>query len=211
MGKTSVERLQYRTTVIGLIHLYNPMARNALDYRMLNSLEQILQNLAYNLSAAAVVITGSGNKAFSVGMADFGEKTGFPLPSLRAHLQRIIQQVKTFPIPTVAAINGYALDEGLELALACTCRISSEEAIISMLPRTEKPYEHLDQDSFSQDFDVITKDWGPIPKLITATEAVKLHLVDQIVPPTMLEEVALQWACQLGQRLTSPVMSDHDA
>ncbi|MCL5065243.1 MAG: enoyl-CoA hydratase/isomerase family protein [Firmicutes bacterium] len=210
MGKVSVERLQHRTTVIELIHLYNPMARNALDDRMLNSLEQILQNLTYNLSASAIVITGSGNKAFSVGVAAFAEKTEFPLLSIRAHLQRIIQQIKTSPIPTVAAINGYALAEGMELAQACTYRISSEEATLSILPGMEKSDEMLDQDSFSQDLDVMTQDWRTIPKLVTATEAVKLHLIDQVVPPAMLEAVVLQWASQLGQRRTLPVMSDHE-
>ena len=112
-----------------LITLDRPQALNALSSAVLRELAQAFDQVAES-DARALIVTGAGAKAFCAG-ADIKELTGRSLAEQRrdaAFGQAVLARLDTLPMPSVAAINGYAFGGGLELALACTFRIAAPAA-----------------------------------------------------------------------------------
>ncbi|HJX53739.1 MAG TPA: enoyl-CoA hydratase-related protein [Polyangia bacterium] len=114
--------------------LNRPEAGHALSRDSIESLRSELARLRGLPELAALVLTGTGRKAFCAG-ADLKERGGFSLAQTRAHLNRqsaLMDELAAFPRPTLAAINGAALGGGLELALACDIRIAVEGATLGL-------------------------------------------------------------------------------
>jgi enoyl-CoA hydratase len=104
---------------------------NALNFAMLDELSRALRRLDEDREVRAVILTGSGEKAFAAG-ADIAElaKLGSP-EEARAASQRgqaLTRQIERMRLPVIAAINGFALGGGCELAMACDIRIASDSA-----------------------------------------------------------------------------------
>ena len=107
-----------------------PSVLNALSSETLDELEATLRALGQDDGVRVVVITGAGEKAFVAG-ADIKELAQQTPTSGRAHAirgQQVFDLVENLGKPTIAAINGYALGGGCELAMACTLRIASDTA-----------------------------------------------------------------------------------
>ncbi len=120
---------------IGLITLNRPEVRNALNGQVLEDLRSALAELRGNEDVGAVVFTGAGEKAFAAG-ADIGElRMRTMLDALSSAMQAFYDEIEDFEKPTIAAVNGYALGGGCELAMACDIRIASENARFG-LPET---------------------------------------------------------------------------
>ena len=114
---------------LALVTIDRPAARNALDDETLAGLEGAFSALGTDRSVRAVILTGTG-KAFAAG-ADVKEMVGFGPLEARAYAQRgqrVFTLIEEFPHPVLAAVNGYALGGGLELAMACDLRIASDTA-----------------------------------------------------------------------------------
>ncbi len=114
-----------RQDEFALITLDRPEALNALSAAVLRELAQAFEQVAAS-DTRALIITGAGAKAFCAG-ADIKELTGRSLSEQRrdaAFGQAVLARLDTLPMPSIAAINGYAFGGGLELALACTFRIA---------------------------------------------------------------------------------------
>ena len=113
---------------IGVLTLNRPEALNALSHPLMDRLEEALNHFESDDSVRVVVIAGS-EKAFAAG-ADISEMEGLSAAQMRAdpHLSRW-DKVSSFSKPTIAAISGYALGGGCELALACDLRVASETAV----------------------------------------------------------------------------------
>lgn len=120
---------------IGLITLNRPDVRNALNSHVLEDLRSALSELRGDENVGIVVFTGAGEKAFAAG-ADIGElrERDF-LDALSSAMQAFYDEIEVFEKPTIAAVNGYALGGGCELAMACDIRIASENATFG-LPET---------------------------------------------------------------------------
>jgi enoyl-CoA hydratase len=117
------------------IELSRPEVRNALNLEMIRELEQTLAELANQDDVRALVLFGAGGQAFASG-ADISELRE------RTHREAFLsinagffQKLEDFARPTIAAIEGYALGGGLELALACDLRVASRSARVG-LPET---------------------------------------------------------------------------
>ena len=111
------------------ITLDRPDALNALSQRLVGELPKALRQ-ARAPEVRGVVITGAGEKAFAAG-ADISEFAGMePLDAHRfaARGQAVLNQIEQFPKPVVAAVNGFALGGGCELAMACHLRVASDTA-----------------------------------------------------------------------------------
>jgi enoyl-CoA hydratase len=115
---------------IAWVTLNRPEKLNALNHEVLHELERIFADLEQDPEVGVVVLTGTGEKAFVAG-ADIGElksldTTGARIQALRG--QAVFQRIESMPKPVIAAVNGFALGGGCELALACHIRIASENA-----------------------------------------------------------------------------------
>jgi enoyl-CoA hydratase/carnithine racemase len=117
-----------------LLTLNRPEQRNALSKPLLEELDHALAEAASDSEVRCVVITGAGARAFSAG-ADIREQTGFTPDDAYAHMrwgQDLFDRIAGLPKPTIAAINGFALGGGLELALACDFRTASVTAEVAL-------------------------------------------------------------------------------
>jgi enoyl-CoA hydratase/carnithine racemase len=116
---------------VGTVTIDRTDRHNALDSATLAALESALAE-ARTDDVAALVLTGAGEEAFSVG-ADVRELADATVPAADAYVktaQRVTTELAEFPAPTIAAINGYCLGGGWELALNCDLRVASERAVV---------------------------------------------------------------------------------
>lgn len=115
---------------IAIIAINRPKELNALNLATMLELDDTIRSLEVNQRVGAVIITGGGEKAFVAG-ADIGEMADFESMKARewARLgQKVFSRIERFPHPVIAAINGFALGGGCELAMACDIRIASDKA-----------------------------------------------------------------------------------
>ncbi len=103
---------------------------NALNADVIRELAEAFESLASDDAVRAVILTGAGNRAFVAG-ADISELTRMDAASavrLSTEGQRVFTEIERFPRPVIAAVGGFALGGGCELALACHLRIASSTA-----------------------------------------------------------------------------------
>ena len=116
---------------LATVTLNRPNVLNALNLRMLDELGAAFRQFDGDESVRAVIITGAGSKAFAAG-ADISELNA--LPSARAGEaqsrkgQALTRAIERLRAPVIAAVNGFALGGGCELAMACDIRVASENA-----------------------------------------------------------------------------------
>jgi enoyl-CoA hydratase len=116
------------TESIATLTIDRPEVKNALDLETVNSVRESLAKLEADSSVGVLIITGSGETAFVSG-ADINDiRTRGREEGLAAINSSLFAEIERFPRPTIAAINGYALGGGCELALACDIRIASDTA-----------------------------------------------------------------------------------
>ena len=118
------------TDGIALVTVSRPESLNALNSRILNELECVLYEIEHDSSAQVVIITGAGEKAFVAGadIKEMAEMTSYQGHQFALQGQRVMLFIEKMTKPVIAAVNGYALGGGLELALACDFIYASENA-----------------------------------------------------------------------------------
>jgi enoyl-CoA hydratase len=113
---------------IETLTLNRPDAMNALDREMVGALHAELDRLEVDRELTAVILTGSGEKAFVAG-ADIAELRARRAPEAFDRVnQHLFRRVAELPMPTIAAVRGFALGGGCELALSCDLRVASPSA-----------------------------------------------------------------------------------
>jgi enoyl-CoA hydratase len=190
---------------IATITMSRPEALNALNGKVLHELKEALAQLRANRDVRAVILTGEGN-AFVAG-ADIKEMQPLAakpaaIRSFTAFGQGVLNELESLPQPVIAAINGFALGGGLELALACDIRIASSEArlgfpevglgILPGLGGTQRATRLAGRGVASEL--IFTGD------VISADEAARRGLVDRVVPPSQLKEAARALAERIASR-----------
>jgi enoyl-CoA hydratase len=183
---------------IEIITFNRPKVLNALNSALLEELSDALDAAAGDENIRVLVLTGAGEKAFVAG-ADIKELAGLnPLQAKQfAHQgQSVINKIVGLPIPVIAAVNGYALGGGLEIALACDFIYASENAALGLpettlglipgfggtqrLPRLIGPNQ--------------AKELIYTGKIVPAAEALILGLVNRIDPPENLKAAVMKTA-----------------
>lgn len=115
---------------VALVTVNRPEKLNPLNSDTIDSLEACFRDIGGDDSVKAVIVTGAGEKSFVAG-ADISQLTGLSAIEGREwglRGQQVFSQIENLPKPVIAAINGFALGGGLELAMACHIRIASENA-----------------------------------------------------------------------------------
>ena len=213
MSEASV--LVERHGAITLLTLNRPRVRNAIDTPTMTLLGAEVKRAHADGEVRVIVITGTGEHAFSAG-GDIEEMTaysGFSADSAMAVWHDTLFVIENGPKPTVAAINGFALGGGTELAMACHIRTASEEATLG---QPEIALGHLPGAGGTQRLPrlialgpafecLLTGD--PIP----AVEAHRLGLVNHVWPQAELMPRTLELAERIAQRSTVAVRLSLDA
>lgn len=117
---------------IGTIAINRPDARNALNVQFLGEMREVLDEFRQDKDVGVVVFTGAGEKSFAAGVdiKELRERT--MLDALSSYMQSVYNEIEAYEKPTIAAVNGFALGGGCELAMACDIRIASESAKLGL-------------------------------------------------------------------------------
>ena len=113
-----------------LLTINRPKALNALNSQVLEELDKTLDSIDTN-KIRALIITGAGEKSFVAG-ADIGEMSSLTKKEGEAFGKKgndVFRKLETFPIPVIAAVNGFALGGGCEISMSCDIRICSDNAV----------------------------------------------------------------------------------
>jgi enoyl-CoA hydratase len=123
-------RVEY-DDAIAVVTLDRPTVLNALNVLMIRELGEAFAALEADAAIRAIVLTGAGDRAFAAG-ADIGELSALPNAVAAVALvhrgQALTLQIERMRTPVIAAVNGFALGGGCELAMACDIRLASEKA-----------------------------------------------------------------------------------
>ena len=175
---------------------------NALNAATLTELAVVIEDLAADEAIRVALLTGAGPKAFVAG-ADISELAGLDATAGMAYAERgqaIFRRIETLGKPVIAAINGFALGGGCELAMACTLRLASETA---RLGQPEVKLGVIAGFGGTQRLPRLVGRGAALKLLLTgaivsADEALRIGLVDEIVPADQLmaraEALALEIA-----------------
>ncbi|MBR6897938.1 MAG: enoyl-CoA hydratase/isomerase family protein [Lachnospiraceae bacterium] len=115
---------------VGVITINRPKALNALNSQVLDELSAVLDAIDPD-TTRAVVLTGAGEKSFVAG-ADIGEMSTLTKAEGEAFGKKgndVFRKLETLPIPTIAAVNGFALGGGCEISMSCDIRLCSDNAL----------------------------------------------------------------------------------
>ncbi len=119
---------------IAILSINRPKALNALNYETLSDISTAIRELGDDKEIGVVIITGAGEKAFVAG-ADIKEMKDMTPLEARKFMQfgqSVFNGVENLPKPTIAAVNGYALGGGCELAISCDMVLASENAMFGL-------------------------------------------------------------------------------
>ena len=116
--------------MVGIITINRPKALNALNSQVLEELDATLDAVDQN-AVRCLILTGAGEKSFVAG-ADIGEMSTLTKAEGEAFGKKgndVFRKLETFPLPVIAAVNGFALGGGCEISMSCDIRICSENAV----------------------------------------------------------------------------------
>lgn len=113
-----------------VVTINRPQVLNALNRATVAELDSVMQALGHDAAVRCIIVTGAGEKAFVAG-ADISELAQLSPEEGRSYAeagQRVLMRIERLGKPVIAAVNGFALGGGCELAMACTLRLASETA-----------------------------------------------------------------------------------
>lgn len=189
---------------VAIVTINRPNVLNALDNTTIKELDRLCDQLAHDDAIKVIIITGSGEKAFAAG-ADIAQMQSLTAMEGRTYSkdgQAAFNKLENLPQPVIAAINGFALGGGCELAMACDIRIASGKA------KFGQPEVSLG----------ITAGFGGTQRLarlvgkgraiellytgeiIDAEEAYRIGLVNKVVAPEELMDSAMSMAKKIMSR-----------
>ena len=125
-----LKNIIFEKAAIATLTVNRPTALNALNREVLEEMARVIREVRHDSSVRVLIVTGAGDKAFVAGadiaaMAKMSAVDGLDFSRLG---HRVMESFEDLPIPVIAAVNGFALGGGLELALACDLIVASEKA-----------------------------------------------------------------------------------
>lgn len=200
------QNILYRVEgAVAIVTVNRPAALNALDKLTFEELDKAADLLAADAAVRVVVLTGSGEKAFVAG-ADIKGLSQAPDAAGGALIARtgqaVMRKFDLLPKPVIAAVNGFALGGGLELAMCCDIRIASAKArfalpevnlgLIPGYAGTQRLPRLVGKG--------MAKLMAMTGDMIGADEALRIGLVERVVPPETLMDEVLKLAATLAEK-----------
>jgi enoyl-CoA hydratase len=206
---TSPQLLVQVEELVATITINRPEIMNALNAEMFQELNSVLKDLENNDEVAVIILTGAGNKAFVAGgnIKDMVDVSVSWARDFALTAQDVLNRIEELSKPVIAAINGYALGGGCELAMACDIRIAAETAqlgqpevkigIIPGFAGTQRLARLVGKGKAKEL--IFTGD------MINAQEACNIGLVNKVVPADQLLDVAREMAVKIASRSRTAV------
>ncbi|MDH4006454.1 MAG: short-chain-enoyl-CoA hydratase [Desulfuromonadales bacterium] len=200
---------------IAEVQINRPKALNALNLSTLKDLQQAFIALEQDDAVKVVILTGAGEKAFVAGadIAQMQDMTALEARNFAQFGQLVFRDIENFSKPVIAAINGFALGGGCELAMACDIRLASEkgkfgqpEVSLGVIPGfagTQRLARLVGKGKAKEL--IFTGD------IIAAEEACRLGLVNQVFAPDQLREEARKMAKKVAGKGAIAVRLSKDA
>jgi len=189
---------------IATITLNRPEALNAFSKEVVSEVLQALEDIRSDESVRVAILTGAGEKAFSAG-ADIKAMIGMNASKARELSlmgEKLCLALENLEKPVIAALNGYALGGGLEVAMSCDLRIASEN---SRMGQTEINIGLIPGWGGTQRLTRLVgrtkaKEMVFIGKMIDAKTAEQLGIVNMVVPADKFREAVRQFALELASK-----------
>jgi enoyl-CoA hydratase len=192
-----------RDEAVAIVTINRPRVLNALNSQTVDELRRVMLELKADASVRAIVLTGAGDKAFVAG-ADINELAVQSPTGGREHAltgQHVFDVIENLGKPVIAAINGFALGGGCELAMACTLRIAADAA---KLGQPEVSLGLIPGYAGTQRLSRLVGKGRALDMILTgapisADEAQRIGLVNRVVPSAELMVAARALASQLAR------------
>lgn len=197
---------------VGIVTIQRPERRNALNMTVKHELEQALRALADDPEVAAIVLTGDGG--YFVAGTDIAEMYSMrPTDHVRQETDRLFRTVRELSKPVIAAVDGYALGGGCELALSCDMVIATEDAKlgqpeikVGIMPGAGGTQRLLRSAGRHK-----TLLWTLTGSMISAPEAYAANLVSELVPSGQALARAVEVAQSIAQMPPLAVLAIREA
>ncbi len=200
---------------VAVLTIYRPESLNALNTQVVNELDRALHEMEAEPTVKIVVLTGAGDRAFVAG-GDIKEMAAMDVQAARVFSrngQLLVTYMETMTKPVLAAVNGYALGGGLELALACdfiyageTARFGLPEVTLGLLPGfggTQNLARWIGP--------ARAKEMIFTGRVLTAREALEWGLVNAVYPGAELLDRTLETAARIANNGTVAIASSKQA
>lgn len=191
---------------IKIITLNRPKTLNAISSQLAVEFHKVLDEIKYDMETRVLIITGTG-RSFCAG-ADLKEREtytpeerGRKIQEMNELVTSLFEKIETLEIPTIAAVNGYALGGGMELAISCDVRVASENSIFG--------FPEIDYGSYpGAGGPTMLPRRIPLGKAklllftgrrISAQEAEAYDLVEEVVPQEQVMDKAIELAEEIAQ------------
>jgi enoyl-CoA hydratase len=215
ISMTSETLILERDGAVALVTINRPQVLNALNDRVLSDLSAAVEALAADDAVRVVILTGAGEKAFVAG-ADINELAAQSPVSGRELARRgqaLFRRIETMGKPVIAALNGFALGGGCELAMACTFRLAADTA---QLGQPEINLGLIPGYGGSQRLPRLVGKDRAMDLILTgrrigADEAFRIGLVTRVVPAASLLDEARKLAGELAGKAPIAVRYAMDA
>ncbi len=185
---------------VAVVTLNAPERRNAIDLEMVNALHADLTRLESVTDLAAIVIVGAGDKAFAAGadIAQLEKRTA--RDAAAAINSTLFKRIEDFPVPSIAAIRGFCLGGGCELAIACDLRVAGQsarlgqpEVTLGIMPAAGGTYRLPRLIGLGRARELIYTG-----RIVDAAEAERIGLVNRVVPDGEVLDTALALAREIA-------------
>jgi len=196
--------LVFEQGAIATLTVNRPTALNALNRNVLEEMARIVREVRHDGSVRVLIVTGAGDRAFVAGadiaaMAKMTATEGLEFVRLG---HRVMESFEDLAIPVIAAVNGFALGGGLELALACDLIIASEKArfgqpeinlgLIPGFGGTQRLPHRIGHNK--------ARELIMTGEMFDAKTALEWHLANQVVPPDQLMDTARKLAERIASK-----------